>query len=440
MTRTKRILLTLIILLALGGATGAGYWYFVHSIAEGVATYQTVEEEENVYVRLGMEAYDVIKENYWQEVTDEALSDLFKLSLAKASNNPSVSLATTTRAGVATMFGTAIDGVGDEEQKKALTLQTITVVLYNLGPAGRSQLYTQVDEAALRNRVANINPDKDLYDELGVPSGANTAAVQSAFEARREELSASSSPEAKAELERVSYAHAVLADNESKKMYDEAKIEPTVVSRIYGSNTLYVQIKQIAPTSLKEFIDHIVAKSKETTLSRLIVDFRGNEGGALDFAPYMLGVFMGPNQYAADLFHKGEREVLRTPEQIPRITDLENFEEIVFLVDERTQSTAELTAAIFKRQNLAVIIGNTTKGWGTVENTFPLSTKITEGESYLLYLVHSLTLRDDQQPIEESGVVPHVSVDADDWQTQLSKYVSSAEVRSAVLELFSTQN
>ena len=438
----KRFIQLMLVLLLASGAAGGGYWYLeVHKEESVQEYYDTPEEAESVYVRLAMETYDMIMEQYWQEVDDVALSDLYRLSLARALEKPEVTLATTTRSGVAAMIKEAVDTKGTDEEKKELTLTTLTVVLYNLAPAGRSQLYTQVDETALRNRVANINPEKDLYADLGVESGANSAAVQAAFEAKRAELAASSSPEAVAELARVEYAHSVLADDRAKERYDTEKVEPTVVSRRYGNDILYLDIAKISPTSLQEFIDHVAREATATTSPRyLIIDFRGNEGGALDFAPYLLGTFIGPNQYTADLYNQGEREVMRTPEQIPRIAELQAFEDIVILTDSVTQSTAELTASVFKRLNLATVVGTKTRGWGTVENSFPLTTKLVPEESYLVFLVHSLTLRDDQQPVESNGVIPDVSIEEEGWETTLAEYVSSVSLRNTVIELIKAEN
>ncbi|MFA6297494.1 MAG: hypothetical protein WC629_02930, partial [Candidatus Paceibacterota bacterium] len=69
----------------------------------------------------------------------------------------------------------------------------------------------------------------------------------------------------------------------------------------------------------------------------------------------------------------------------------------------------------------------TTRGWGTVENTFPLKTVIDPKESYLLLLVHSITIRDDGEPIEGRGVDPHVDITKSSWKKDLQKYFNSQE-------------
>jgi C-terminal processing protease CtpA/Prc len=97
-----------------------------------------------------------------------------------------------------------------------------------------------------------------------------------------------------------------------------------------------------------------------------------------------------------------------------------------------TQSTAELTVATFKRLHLAHVVGVTTRGWGSVENTYPLQTVIDPNTSYALLLVNSLTLRDDNQPIEGNGVVPDVSITDKNWESGLSQYFRSPSLISAI--------
>ncbi|MEX0917106.1 MAG: S41 family peptidase [Candidatus Paceibacterota bacterium] len=435
-TKTFRFLiLSLLALSVLGGGVGSYFWFFERG--EEAIAYQTPEEADS-YVRFDMEAYDIIKEHYWQSASDGDLAGLFELSLEKASGEDAT-LATSTRSGVAGMLKVAFDKKETAEEKKELAVQTLIVALHNLAPQGRSGLLSQKEETALRDRVANINPNSNLYQALDIKEGASQAAVEEAFQKKKEELSEDGSPEAKEKLAQAKYAQEVLSDETTKKNYDEQKIEPTVFTRIYGSDTLYANFIKISPTTLQEFVSDVVTETNEQKLAHLIVDFRGNEGGALDFARYFLGVFVGPNQYAADLFHQGEREAERTPEQIPVVAELKQFEEIVFLTDEHTQSTAELTAAIFKRFSLATVVGTKTKGWGTVENTYPIETEIAEGEKYSLYLVNSLTLRDDQQPIEGNGVIPHVSIEEKGWEMRLLEYLDSRSLRSAVAEALSKE-
>ena len=167
----------------------------------------------------------------------------------------------------------------------------------------------------------------------------------------------------------------------------------------------------------------------------MIIDLRGNIGGSLDFPQYFLGLFIGPNQYAFDLYHQDDYNAQRTTAE--RSYELARYKEIAILTDGMTQSTAELLAATFKRMRLAVVVGSKTRGWGTVENTFPLTTVIDPSQTFSLLLVHSLTLRDDEQPIEQNGVLPDVDISQKNWQNELVNYFSSPAMISAVKQAVS---
>jgi C-terminal processing protease CtpA/Prc len=50
-------------------------------------------------------------------------------------------------------------------------------------------------------------------------------------------------------------------------------------------------------------------------------------------------------------------------------------------------------------------------------------------------LVHSLTLREDGQPIESRGVEPMVNIDDKDWPQQLSAYFNYPELVQTVKDI-----
>ena len=398
----------------------------------GSALYQTPYESDP-YVRFDMEAYDSILKNYWQQPDKYvvALPELFRLALSKITNAPAT-LASADRQGTAALLSGVINAASSTDQKKQIALTILKIVTYNLLPVGRNGLYSKQDQVALRQDVSNVNPNSDLYKTLGLNAGADVDAVNLAFKARAAELADATTAAAKTELAQVTYAHQVLTDAASKTLYDQAKIEPTSFTHVIGS-TLYVRLDKISPTTLGEFARAVDDASTTPHLDSLIVDLRGNVGGALDFLNYFLGLFIGPNQYAFDLFHQGSYEVQRTT--APKFAELARYGELAFLTDNMTQSTAELTAETFKHLNLATIIGTKTRGWGTVENTFPLKTAIDPGESYALFLVRYLTVRDDNLPIQDNGVIPDIDTSIAGWKDQLAHKFRSASLIAALKQV-----
>lgn len=410
---------------------GAAAYTHLRPTPAAVLQYKT-SEESDVYVRFGMEAYDNIKEHYWMKTTDGDLATLFQLSVAKAANMQTPpTLATSTRAAVSTMLGTALAAATSTDAKKDLILRAVQVALYNLQPAGRDMLLSGGQEVALRQEVANIKPESDLYQDLGVAKGAAPAAVESAYQEKKATLEKAKTPEAAQELKKVSYAKEVLTNTTNKALYDQAKVEPTIFVHQLNK-TLYLNISKIAPTTLQEFGNAILAASTTPGLESLVLDVRGNVGGALDFAPYFLGLFIGPNQYAFDFFHQGDYQPQRT--STPHFGELDRYKEVAVLTDNMTQSTAEVLTVMFKRFHLGVVVGTKTRGWGTVENTVPFTTIIDPKETYSMLLVQYITLREDGLPIEGRGVDPTVNIADKNWQSQLSQYIHSASLLGAVIQ------
>lgn len=421
-----------LVLVVAGAAAFGGYYYWNSQVSaqeEKSVTYKTPEEARDVYVRFQMEAFDKIQQTYWQKANDSEFATHFEAALQKASGDTSYKLASTTRSGFAVLFASAVEAASTTEAKKNLTLNTLIVALYNLSPNGRNGLLSKQQEVALRQEVSNVNPAKDLYSDVGAPSGADQAVVEKAYKAKEAELAKDTSKEGKEKLAKAQYARKVLTNTNTKALYDQAKVEPTAFGHVFGK-TLYFSLTKISPTTLREFALAVDSASTTPGLDSMIIDVRGNMGGALDFLQGFLGLFIGQNQFAFDLFRQGEYQAQRTT--IGKFDQLARFREIAILTDNMSQSTAELTTATFKKYRLAKIVGTTTRGWGTVENTYPLETQIDPTTAYTMLLVNSITLREDNLPIEGRGVEPDVNIANKNWQQELSKHFKSASLIEAV--------
>lgn len=427
----KKIILIIIsvIIVALFLAGGAYYWHAYSAVKESYNN----PEEADPFVRFNMEAYDSILKNYWKQTSSGDLANLFQLSLQKAKNSPDLPLlATKDRVGTAQMLAAVFKSATSTDAEKRLAVDTLIIALYNLPPQGRDGLFSEKQEKEFRQIVSNINPSNDLYQNLGLQKGATSQEVEETYQNKKSELAKATSAEAQTELKQVVYAHEVLANPKAKTMYDQNQIEPTVFSRTIGT-TLYLYFNKISPTTLQEFNNAIDDASTTPKLGSMIIDFRGNVGGSLDFLQYFLGFFIGQNQYAFDLFHQGDYQVQRTVAS--KLTEIDRYKEIAILTDDMTQSTAELTTATFKRFRLAHVVGAKTRGWGTVENTYPLQTIIDANEKYSLLLVNSITLRDDNQPIEGRGVEPDVDISNKNWKQELGNYFNSPELIAVLRQI-----
>src|SRR3989344_2980189 len=318
------------------------------------------EIEKNTPKAFVSEIYDKIKENYWNNISDAELLDLFKLSITQNGTSLTVAKFENKDKLLEAVSKTAESMSG--EQKNNVLTTVVGSVLTSLAPAGRSGLYTEKQEQQLKNTVANINPEKDLYKDLGLSKGASETAVKEAYQTEAAKLAQDKSPVAQEKLKTLTYAKDTLTQADTKKRYDANQVEPTFFSKIASSGILYIQFKKFSPTSLDEFQKTFESYKGDPSLNALIFDLRGNIGGAIDATAYFLGYFLGKGQYAFDFYHKGEYLPFKT--MTDKLPSVSKYKQIVILVDQNTQSSAEIMAAALKKYHVGVVLGVPPKGWG----------------------------------------------------------------------------
>ncbi|MDI6883060.1 MAG: S41 family peptidase [Patescibacteria group bacterium] len=330
------------------------------------------KQEESVELKFLLEVYDKIQENYWEKTTEEELSELFKLGIEKITGEPQDFIAKN-KEGLKIILEKVIKKLKDE-QKEDFSATLANLVLQNLKPPGRSALYTQTEEKSLSQRVQNINPQT-------------------------------------------------------------GEIEPTVFSKLLRPDIFYLQIKKISPQTLEEFqkaaLEADVKGGKE--LNSLILDLRGNIGGSVDILPYFLGHFIGLDQYAYEFYQQGEKTPFKT--KIGWLPSLVRYKKVIVLVNRDTQSSAELFASVLKKYNVGILLGTSTRGWGTIEKVFELENQINPAKIYSIFLVHSIALRDDGQPIEGRGVDPLINIADPDWPDQVFAYFHYQELIESLKEI-----
>ena len=419
----SKIILGLVIVIIFGLGIGGGYLFFKQ---QGLSSLF----KKDIYLEFTSEAYDVIKQNYWEKITDEQLTELFKLATEKVSESPQV-LDTQDSKGVQEMMLRAIKDL-DKDKKKEFVTNVVNIVLVNLKPFGRSQLYTMQQETQLRETVSNIDKGVDLYESLGVDKTASQEQIAQVYEEKKAELLhlKDTSPEAAQELAMAERAFAALSQEQARQTYDQTGAEPTILAQAPNPDIAYIRLTKLSPQSFEEFQTTANNIDKTQNPTALILDLRGNIGGSIDLLQYFLGPFIGQNQLAYEFFHQEEYQPFKT--QVGWLASLVRYKKVVVLIDGQTQSSAEVMAAVLKKYNVGILVGVPTKGWGTVENTFPLKQTLDSSEKYSILLVHSLTLRDDNQPIEGKGVDPVININDQNWQQQLLGYFNYQALVDAV--------
>jgi uncharacterized protein YecT (DUF1311 family) len=380
------------------------------------------------------EVYDKIQNNYWEKITHQELSALFLQAAQKLTNN-SLALDTPDKSGVLGLLRRVLQQTA-ADNKTTITVSLADIVLANLKPFARSRLYVQKDEKALSDTVNNINLGSDYFQTLGLSASATDQEVAQAYQKQVDKLApkAKESTPAAQKLTQVQQAYRVLKDAASRQIYQTSGVEPTLEYQLLTPQIFYLHWLKFSPTTFDE-LQRVTAKVDQgNTLDTLILDLRDNVGGAIDGLPYFLGPFIGANNYAYQFYHQGERQDFKT--QIGWLPSLLRYKKVVILINDQTQSTAEVMAAVLKKYNVGLLVGTTTKGWGTVEKVLPLDHQITDSEKYSLFLVHSVTLRDDGQPIEGRGVDPIININDPGWPADFLSRFNFPHLLQAVEELY----
>ena len=428
----KRLSLFLLSLLILLLGFGGGYLYIYRGrVFKGSSS---VSPTGNVYTAFLGEAYDKIKQNYWKTLSDQELTHLFVLGTEKLTGQPQ-SLAKENKKELLKNTAFVLKQLKTTEKKKEFVARLTDIVLANLKPFGRSRLYSKKDEIALKDKVENKNPAVDQYKVLGVNKSDSQEKIKKAYQRERAVLipKAKVSSQAAQKLAQVNKAFETLGDKDSRQIYDVSGVEPTLSYHLISPNIFYMRISKVSPTTFGELRRVTQKVNQGDVLDTLILDLRGNIGGSVDTLPYLLGPFIGKDNLAYQFFHQGEKINFQT--RTDWLPSLVRYKRVVILIDGKTQSSAEIMAATMKRYNVGVLVGTTTRGWGTIEKVFQLDTQLDKKQKYSMFLVHSLTLRDDGQPIEGHGVEPMVNIKNAHWSEEFNHYFHSPTLLAVVKSL-----
>lgn len=135
---------------------------------------------------------------------------------------------------------------------------------------------------------------------------------------------------------------------------------------ILEDHTGYVRIEQFSlPTAkeLSEALDHL----KRQGMKRLIIDLRGNQGGAMSAAYEVADLFLDHGVIVSQRGRQKGQEYFAQQKEI----DLP-FYPIIVMINHRSASSSEIVAGALQDWDRALIIGQTSFGKGLVQNPFPI--------------------------------------------------------------------
>ncbi|MCR4280592.1 MAG: S41 family peptidase [Candidatus Komeilibacteria bacterium] len=377
--------LAMVLILVIIGSAGL---IFYQPLFGNLSVRAEQEVTTEKHVAFLLEIFDKIKKHYWKTTPDAEIVELYKLGAEKLEKKPPVTIGDN-RTGLKSMLSQIVSSIESEEEKKQFAVDLATIVLYNLQPAGRSGLYTEAKEQALWDNVKNIDRETDLYEEIGVDKEDSVEKIAIAAEDKAQELSQTlNDPSLSAEekqaaadrLAKVKRAQETLTQPHSRENYDTYGTEATVYGEIIEKDTLLLSIKKFSPITFTEFQQVANYFDQFTDLNTLILDLRGNIGGAVDIMPYFLGPFIGQGHYAYEIFHQDDYTPYKT--LVGWLPSLVRYKKVIILQDDKAQSSAEVMAAVLKKFNVGILVGTNSRGWGTIEAVFDLENQISEDETY----------------------------------------------------------
>jgi len=137
--------------------------------------------------------------------------------------------------------------------------------------------------------------------------------------------------------------------------------------RILKGGIGYIKVDSFKEELNDEF-RKVYARMEDKGIKSLILDLRNNPGGLVLSARELCGCFLPRRSIVSVFRHRGKekRKIYSVGRRIV-------FVPVVVLINGHSASSAEITAAALKDHNVATIIGETTKGKGSVQRTTPLA-------------------------------------------------------------------
>jgi carboxyl-terminal processing protease len=173
---------------------------------------------------------------------------------------------------------------------------------------------------------------------------------------------------------------------------------PIVESEILADNIAYVRLSSFSGNSaeqLESALDNVLQEDPRA----LILDLRDNPGGFLSQSVEVADLFLADGVALYQRDSLGEEEIFTTDDG-----DLAEDVTLVVLVNGGSASASEIVAGAVKDRNRGTLIGETTFGKGSVQQSHTLS----DGSELRVTIARWYT--PDQVSIDAQGVSPDIAV------------------------------
>lgn len=152
-------------------------------------------------------------------------------------------------------------------------------------------------------------------------------------------------------------------------------------------------------TADKRFMNRLVNRIKKA--QAVIIDLRGNRGGAVEILKYVCGYFEAEPTVIAEMAGRKEPKPIKVKPRPPALHG-----PLFILADSQSASAAEIFARHFQRNGRAVVIGDRTAGKVTVARFYPMQVGVEVVSLYGLSVATARLVFPDGEELENRGVTP----------------------------------
>ena len=167
----------------------------------------------------------------------------------------------------------------------------------------------------------------------------------------------------------------------------------------WKKDTWLIDINSFSRFTGDNIADELEVLAEEGTPDAIIIDVRGNSGGALRGATELLSLFFPQDETLLHLDYSGYLSTIVNAEEGP-YQDIDMY----VLVDEFSASASEIVASTLQESAGATVIGMSTYGKGSAQEIH----NFWDGSSFKLTVAHWLT--PNKNSIHGIGVSPDISI------------------------------
>lgn len=361
---------------AYGGVSLAGDSESETELSRTFVEKRAAELNEEVDLQKVSQAYELIKDNYLEDIEDKELIEGAIQGMLSTLEDPYTSyLDLESMEEFNEQIESSFEGIGAEV---SLVNGVVTIV----SPIKDSP----AEKAGLRPNDQVLSVDGESLEGLNLNEAVSKIRGEKDSEVTLEILRSTSSESFEVVIIR-----------------DKIPVE-TVYSRIEenGKSTGVIEITNFSENTAKEFEEHLTDLESEH-IDGLIIDVRGNPGGLLNVVEDILGFFIPKDMpYLQIEDANGNREAFHS-----RLSGQKEYP-ISVIINEGSASASEILAVALKELGYD-IVGQTSYGKGTVQTAVPL------GDGSSIKMTTFKWLSPNGEWINEVGVEPSVEVEQPEY-------------------------